>query len=195
MKGSRFESLLLGSGKAESAAPWDTILYSDGDFVIAPTLGSLVPLWLLFIPTRPFLNFTQVSMDYGRSPLSILTQTLSQQFDYHRNFVWFEHGATNAGSATGCGVDHAHIHLILDPEFTFSSFRFAVMSMANYSWRATEPKACYENHGCQQEYLVFGDKETAFWSDLTTPPMSVFPKGNFSSCRKEDRVGLSSFSS
>ena len=173
-KGSRFESLLRGSGKLSTNAPWNTILYSDGDFVIAPTLGSLVPLWLLLVPTRPFLNFVQVSKEYGRNPIGLLTKILSQRFDYHRNFVWFEHGAATTGSVTGCGVDQAHLHIILDPTFTFESFRLAVMSMANYSWECVAPEASYDNRNWRQEYLVFGNKEVAVRTNLANPPISQF---------------------
>ena len=174
-QGSRFQSLLQDSCKASSSAPWDTVLYSDGNFIIAPTLGSLVPLWLLFIPKRPFLNFAQVATDYGCSPITTVTSILSRQFNYERNFVWFEHGAATTGSVTGsCGVDHAHIHVILEPEFTFESLRLAVMSMSNHSWRTVTPETSYHNHNWRQEYLVFGDKKTAFWADLASPPVSQF---------------------
>lgn len=172
--GSRFESLLRGSGKASSSTPWDTVLYSDGDFIMAPTLGSLVPLWLLFIPRRPFLNFAQVAMEYERNPIDMTTCILSRQFAYNRNFIWFEHGAATAASVTGCGVDHAHIHVILDPEFTCESLRLEVMSMANHAWRAIAPEISYENRNWQQEYLVFGDKKTAFWANVACPSGSQF---------------------
>ncbi len=173
-QGSRFQSLLQGSCETSSSAPWDTVLYSDCDFVIAPTLGSLVPRWLLFIPKRPFLNFAQVATEYEYRPITTISSILSRQFNYDRNFVWFEHGAATTGSVAGCGVDHAHIHVILEPEFTFESLRLVVMSMSNHSWRTVTPVASYDNHRWQQEYLVFGDKETAFWADLATPPRSQF---------------------
>ena len=39
--------------------------------------------------------------------------------------IWFEHGSAAINAITGCGVDHAHLHLLVDPPFTFEQFRNA----------------------------------------------------------------------
>ena len=35
--------------------------------------------------------------------------------------VWFEHGPCSTGTSIGCGLDHAHIHVLIRPSFSFRS--------------------------------------------------------------------------
>jgi ATP adenylyltransferase len=94
------------------ALAWNTPVRESERFVAVPSKGSLVPGWTLVVPRRPLLNLSGLS-DTQKGELNdfchVLRITLSglggQVFE-------FEHGAQNAGSIMGCGVDQAHLHLV-----------------------------------------------------------------------------------
>ena len=172
---SRFQSLLQKLeifGK--SSSPSDTLLYSDKNFILIPTLGSVSPLWMLFLPKSLFLNFAQVSMNYKIRPIPTIANILSENFGYNKEFIWFEHGATTSGAVPGSNVDHGHIHVILEPNFTFKSFQKKVLSMDNRNWKSVPAETAYDNRNWQKDYLAFGNKNTAFWTNLNSPKISQF---------------------
>ena len=82
-------------------------------------------------------------LEHGRVDAEVLrdASTLHQRSrDAHgrsaNDVIWFEHGATIENRVTGCGVDHAHIHLLLEPSFQFERFEDAARSAAPWlEWR------------------------------------------------------------
>ena len=173
---SRFQALyrMLKTSDKSSLSPSDTLLYTDEDFVIIPTLGSVTPLYVLFITKKLFFNFAQASMSDKYKPIPVIANILSENFGYNGNFIWFEHGATTSGIVSGSNVDHGHIHIILKPRFTFESFREKAISMDNRTWRSVDAVNAYDNRNGEQDYLVFGNKDTAFWAYLETPKIPQF---------------------
>jgi len=99
----------------ESIGPlsaFDIDLYEFSSAGVCPTIGSIVPGWLLIVPRFEVSCFaslaTEVRFDI-RSHLDIVREDISI-FD---GKPWiFEHGARFCGSATGCGVDQAHLHVV-----------------------------------------------------------------------------------
>src|ERR1039457_3903387 len=74
--GGRF-GFLKPSG--ECAQPiYDQILFETGGCVVTPTLGSIVPNWLLIVPRSPVLNFAQWSRTTGRSPLQLIKSVMAK---------------------------------------------------------------------------------------------------------------------
>ena len=174
---SRFQSLyqqMLKSSDKSSQSPSDTLLYSDEDFVIIPTLGSVTPLYILFITKKLFHNFAQASTSYKHKTIPVIANILSENFSYDGNFIWFEHGATTSGTVPGNNVDHGHIHVILEPKFTFESFRKKALSMDYRNWQSVATVNAYDNRNGQQDYLVFGDRNIAFWAYLESPKIPQF---------------------
>ncbi len=170
-----FQSLLARMESRErSLTPSDTLLYADRDFVVMPALGSITPLYVLFVPKKLFFNFAQVSMHYKHQPIPLIADILSKEFNYQKGFIWFEHGGTSSGSVFGSNVDHGHIHIILAPKFTFESFREKVQAMDKRTWKSAPARLVYDNHDYGQDYLAFGDENTAFWTNLETPKIPQF---------------------
>ena len=99
----------------------------------------------------------------------MIANILSENFGYDGNFIWFEHGATTSGIVPGSNVDHGHIHIILEPRFTFESFREKAMSMDKRNWKFVDAVNAYDNRNGQQDYLVFGDNNMAFWATYSKP--------------------------
>ena len=149
----RFSSLL--SGKRKSAELWDTILAESNEFVVVPTKGSIVPFWVLLVPKTFFLNFAQLGRNEMHSPYEMVA-SIAGHFKAS-SFLWFEHGASMIGSATGCGVDHAHIHILLRPSFSLSDMHAEAVLSSNVDWAEVLPHDAYNQIESNQDYYVCGD--------------------------------------
>jgi ATP adenylyltransferase len=100
------------SNISEPRNPWDRPLFESENFVAIPSLGSLVEGWVLLVPRKHFIS------------TGALTPTLHDEFSKFKRRVWaqmdslygevcaFEHGPYAPTRAVGCGVDHAHVHLL-----------------------------------------------------------------------------------
>jgi ATP adenylyltransferase len=97
---------------------YDTVLRDTGTMVVTPTLGSIIPNWILAIPKRHAANAARWAQDERNDPLLAIKDVTRSFGRDPRDVIWFEHGATEPRSIVGCGVDHAHIHILLTPPFS-----------------------------------------------------------------------------
>jgi ATP adenylyltransferase len=142
---------------------WDTVVARVGQFAVAPTKGSIVPGWLLVVPEAEVLNFATLGAG-GDNPLTTLKAVASQLRVPFSEVIWFEHGACSPGTTIGCGVDHAHLHLLVAPPFTIDQFRQEVQARANAEWSHIETDRAYEAIDGVESYYVFGDGRDAWFT-------------------------------
>ena len=88
----------------------DEPIASNDEFVAVASIGALVEGWTLIIPKTHQLSMinvyrSSIFADFVGSVLSPLNQQYGP-------LIAFEHGANKDGSMTGCGTDHAHLHLV-----------------------------------------------------------------------------------
>jgi ATP adenylyltransferase len=80
--------------------------------VAVPSVGSLVPGWLLVMPKVHALSLAE----FGRSDMAGLEKEIGEiaatWSEIFGPLTWFEHGPCAPGSTVGCSVDHAHMHLV-----------------------------------------------------------------------------------
>jgi diadenosine tetraphosphate (Ap4A) HIT family hydrolase len=92
---------------------WNEPLLETQSFVVIPSLGALVEGWVLIVPKRH-----EIAMGALANPLLTELRDLKQNVaaalgEYYRSPVCaLEHGPSHAGCTLGCGVDHAHLHLV-----------------------------------------------------------------------------------
>ena len=81
-------------------------------FHVVPSLGSLVAGWVMIVTRDHRLCMGELS-DQEFRELVFLKEELSRELlkTYGRLIV-FEHGPSSPGTPVGCGVDHAHLHLV-----------------------------------------------------------------------------------
>src|SRR5712691_11051269 len=108
----RFAALLCEGGCPRPE--YDQVLFEGHGYVVAPTLGSIIPNWLLVIPRESFVNFAHVRAVTGTEPHQVVTEVLERCGIESARGYWFEHGPATRGSQLACGVDHAHLHVIID---------------------------------------------------------------------------------
>lgn len=103
-------------GLPRSHATFDRALIETRNFVVVPSKGGFLVGWLMVVPREHVLSSAALSAPV-RDELNQLIERLSQHLTARiAPPTIFEHGATQPGSEFGCGVDHAHVHLVpLDP--------------------------------------------------------------------------------
>jgi ATP adenylyltransferase len=134
---------------------YDTILRDTGTMVVTPTLGSIIPNWILAIPKRHAANAARWAQGEHNAPL-LAIKDITRSFGREpKDVVWFEHGATEPRSIVGCGVDHAHIHILLTPPFSFERLCEEAQAEIGLRWSFGCGDA-YAAIDCSQSYLVAG---------------------------------------
>lgn len=106
----RFETILRDPHGAP--APWDRALDESSSFVAFPSLGSLVPGWMLVVPRRPMLNLSGLTRAEWDELDNLQKRIGGGLQSFGGQLFLFEHGNRKAGGALGCGVDQAHLHIV-----------------------------------------------------------------------------------
>lgn len=92
---------------------YDAILHETESFIVIPSKGALVRGWQLVVPKRHVLNALQLSSDEKKELVSLVQErAYLAQTTYGKEIAIFEHGAISENSLVGCGIDHAHIHIV-----------------------------------------------------------------------------------
>ena len=154
---SGFSKVFHGDDAAK--APYDQVLLETDRFVVVPSKGSLFSNWLLLIPKKPLLNFVQYHAEF-EEPTSEL-EYVARKFG-RTEWIWFEHGPASSGSAVGCGVDYAHLHLLLDPPFRLEQMTAEVEAMSKTTWSRRGASEVYQALGNHSDYYAFGTKVEAY---------------------------------
>lgn len=166
--GSRFDSLLAQDPVDRPL--WNTVVAQTVDYLVVPTLGSIVPHWHLVIPRDPSINFhehlTAKHTKDIRGVIAPIVEALSP-----KQLLWFEHGPRFVGSVVGCGTDYAHLHVVLDAPFSFSEFQNAAGEFLR-SWTEHDTERVYGEIDPGAEYYAFGDLGSAFVSQAGGRPTS-----------------------
>jgi ATP adenylyltransferase len=116
-------------------SPGELCVLADDTFVAWVSAGALVEGHLLIVPRRHVLNLRALTSSekehLGR--FSERTQRLLA-----RHYVapsMFEHGPACPGTAVGCSVDHAHLHLV---PFGSSLVEAALTDYGELPWQPVE---------------------------------------------------------
>lgn len=92
--------------------PWDTVLFESDNFVVVPTRGAIVEGWLLVVSKEHVLCMGALARGIHRELCEIVEHTSSVFEQAYGRPTVFEHGPSKTGLGIGCGVDHAHLHLV-----------------------------------------------------------------------------------
>lgn len=155
----RFRDLLCGHN-CERAA-YDQVLHETQECVVAPTLGSIIPNWLLIVPRRSAVSFRKWQAITRRNPFSLVGEVLAELEIEADRAIWFEHGPSAEGSPVGCGVDHAHLHILVDSPFSFEELAASAAENAPVAWRRASSRAVYGSISAERSYLLAGSRDEA----------------------------------
>lgn len=105
-------SWITGGNTPITAHPWDVEVAGNAQFAVIPSMGSLVPGWLLALPRAPKLNLSGLIEEHRSSLSKVIDQVEAKLEGLPGEVYCFEHGSMYNGSLAGCGVDHAHLHIV-----------------------------------------------------------------------------------
>jgi hypothetical protein len=84
-----------------------------------------------------------------------------------REFVWFEHGPSDIGTVVGCGVDYAHLHVILHPPFLYEALADEAVRSSGLEWRNVQSSEIYCELPSNRSYLAIGrGTDASFATDV-----------------------------
>lgn len=103
------------------------------DLAVLPTLGPLCDGHALVVPREHFTSFASAPELIRREAEDLVRDLALGERARARDLLWFEHGSAGSSTSGGCGISHAHIHVLpvplgwarpeLPPDFTFVSSR------------------------------------------------------------------------
>ncbi|KAA6344188.1 hypothetical protein EZS27_008159 [termite gut metagenome] len=152
-------------------------LYETENFVVIPSLGSIVEGWLLIVPKKYFIS-------YGYIQLVPLYDELELLIDYigsfvkkiYGDFVVFENGAYCQNKLVGCGVDYAHIHIV---PTTYNLINIIENEFEiYYDWKQIDTIKKSANYICNdQPYLYYRSQQNeSFITTNENIPSQLFRK-------------------
>jgi diadenosine tetraphosphate (Ap4A) HIT family hydrolase len=95
-----------------SNAQWDQPLWESERFVAVPSKGGFVPGWMLVVPRSHALNLSMLDPDAVAELERFVELVSSALRTAFGDPTLFEHGAVSENTTFGCGIDHAHMHLV-----------------------------------------------------------------------------------
>jgi len=136
----------------------DEPIASNDEFVAIASIGALVEGWTLIVPKTHQLSMKNV---YRSSIFAgFIGSVLSSLNNHYGSLIAFEHGANKDGSMTGCGTDHAHLHIVpldesLLPDIQNSGLQWVECHTSEIASMSME-----------DEYLFYTElKENEVWQD------------------------------
>lgn len=157
---SRFSTLL---SKSDCPRPlYDQVLARLHNCVVTPTRGSILPHWLLIVPEEPVLNFSEWYARGNIDPGSLVGELLRNRRVNSSRAIWFEHGPAHVEFAVGCGVDHAHIHVLIDVPFSFIQMISTASMSGDLRFTRARATSAYGLLTPASSYLLLASGEEAF---------------------------------
>ena len=96
---------------------WNRILWESENFCVVPSKGGFVPGWVMVVPKTHVLSVAQLPNPLYPEMKQLVAEVSARLTECFGPPTAFEHGAVVENSSFGCGVDHAHLHLVPLPPY------------------------------------------------------------------------------
>lgn len=90
----------------------ETSLFESEHFVAWPSLGALVEGWLILVPKGHLLSLAELPAYLRPEFIDFRLEVETAVERFYGPVSSFEHGPSAPSSTAGCGIDHAHLHLV-----------------------------------------------------------------------------------
>lgn len=128
-----------------------TITFETDEFVVFPDAAPLGPRHALLVPREHVLSFARLPQQRRQRAREVIDY-LFEHFpspDDHAPYL-FEHGSREADESAGCGITHAHLHILFLPDGILDGQH----DVTHFDIYADLP-AAFEELG-QDDYYLFG---------------------------------------
>jgi len=164
---------IFDSRPVASHDPWDTPLVESASFVAIPSVGAIVPGWVLIIPRVEIPNLAMLA-GQARAELAAVRERvvaiLARTFT-DRLFE-FEHGPVKADGLLACGVEQAHLHIVPLP---FDLVEAIEMSGAAGPTKCVSSKDPWDDVEAGRDYWLSRDIKSR--SGILTYPVGPISQG------------------
>lgn len=113
-------------------SPCDEVLFESASFIVTTTLGAFVEGWTLVISKRHVTSMSRLSASEIQELSSFVPDVRKRVEQVYGPTIVFEHGSSESGTHFGCGIDHAHIHIV---PFKDSIIPFIDKELLGIHWR------------------------------------------------------------
>lgn len=121
----------------------------NDEYLAIASIGALVEGWSLVVPKAHQLSMKNVYGD--RAFTNFVGVVMSRMVRKYGSLIAFEHGSNHEGSATSCGTNHAHLHLV-----PFADSLVGEMRNSNLEW-SRSPATDIASIAGTSEYLFYAD--------------------------------------
>lgn len=90
----------------------DRPIFESENFVCIPSIGALIEGWVLLVPKAHFLCVGAMHPDLIAELTEFKDHVVVEIEIRHGDVALFEHGPASPSTPVGCGVDHAHLHVV-----------------------------------------------------------------------------------
>src|SRR5258708_4852312 len=112
LMGCRYCENILSKDAGQERPSYDRILFESEHFVALPTLGALVEGWLLVVSKKHYICMGAIQGKLFKELEHFKNRVGQAVKDCYGSIAVFEHGPSRSKQPVGCGVDHAHIHIV-----------------------------------------------------------------------------------
>lgn len=166
----RFDWVVKGHASGPNLTCDSPLLFNEQGVVI-PSVGSLVPGWLLVVPRQQANSYAELQPGL-RSSLFSLAQRAASKVSQWGPVIFLEHGATRPNSVTGCGVDQAHLHVVP----THADLLSRVLKDRKVHWEKTDGLDPWSSIPQNQEYYLISVGDHTFVGYPSAPVSQYFRK-------------------
>lgn len=133
-----------------------------------PSIGAYLEGWLLVVPYRHTIALADLT-ECERIEFDMLAHEAEQLvIGRYGRTVMFEHGPAMRGRSAGCGVDHAHLHIV-PINMVLHEAVTTDEDGRKLEWRpATQPWDAHIEHSIGLDYLFVREVDGTAW--LTATP-------------------------
>lgn len=165
----RFCSILSGKKTYDLI---DIPIIENDDFFLLSSIGAMIEGWTLVIPKKH--EYSMKSSYLNTKFYEFINESINLIKDIYSvdKVIVFEHGANKFGSATACGTNHCHIHIVPLKDSLLEEingvFGFEKTTFGNVNQLVQE-----------SEYLLYADvdslsKDTECYVHMLEKPTSQF---------------------
>jgi hypothetical protein len=116
-----------------------------------PSLGSIVEGWMLIVPRIHFVSMGALPPELSEEMESLKSRVTQYLTSIYGDLCAFEHGPGRIGRQVGCGVDHAHLHVV---PVAFDLITASTPYLPPYvQWRDADLADCSAAFEHGQDYL------------------------------------------
>jgi diadenosine tetraphosphate (Ap4A) HIT family hydrolase len=130
---------------------YDEPLFFSANFLALPSLGSMVEGWILVLPKEHFLSIGAMPAHLANEMMDFKARVAGYLAAKYGALCAFEHGPSSSNRQVGCGVDHAHLHLVpIGFDLILAARHFLPR---NLSWSYADLDKCRSAFAQRLDYL------------------------------------------